>query len=1107
MSNVRNFAGRFAALVAGLAISSALGPILAAPIGDRPAADHAIRLSNASFRPGLGERPAIPPGLSISGYAQDQLGYYIVQFDGPVRPEWKSAAEAEGAELLEYVPDFAFKTRMSPGQAKRVEALDDVVWVGLFQPAFKLRPRMLQGEGEELYRVRVHRGADAASARSQAHAAGADPTEGSGRVFLVRADAERLEALANILEIGWIERYELAELHNEYASGIIKADVANANGYDGSGQIVAISDTGLGTGTAAGGHPGISSGRIKAIFDWVGADDPICWDVIDDGPHDPNSGHGTHVAVSAVGAGNTAGLGRGSAPGAQLVFQAVENLAYFVGLCFGNPPGYILTGIPYDIRGLFQQAYDEGARVHSNSWGTTAYAGLYDIDSYFVDEFIWSNKDMTIAYSAGNSSEDWNWNGYVNPADPTEDRYYVSTPATAKNLITVGASEGDREGHYECDPVSTAYCDEEGMNALFTYGWGWAVQFGGPGPIASDLTAGNKEQMAGFSSRGPTHDYRLKPDVVAPGTWILSGYSDMYQQYYDPAPDPETGAWQSPGWFGPKDIEYKYAGGTSMATPIVAGGAAIVRQYYQSTSGHSASAALVKGTLINSADDLLDENNDGSDDNDIPIPNNHEGWGRINLDAATDGSHVFEDVTPGVQTGGSANYQYTVETGGSPFKVSLVWSDFPSSETAATNLVNDLDLEVVAPGGTTYKGNVFAGGWSQTGGTADRINNVENVYVQAAAAGSWSVTVSGYNVPNGPQPFALVVDGGTGSGSSTDFPPSVGITSPADGETVSNSFDITADASDDDGVTQLEFFVDDVTVGIDVNGIDGWSTNWNSMDVEDGGHVISAIATDTAGQTRSHSVGVTVNNSGPSSASTLHVSDLDGSSIDQGKGKWRATVGIEVRDDLGSASSGVTVNGTWAGGSTESAVCSTGGNGRCDVFTDIRNKFPAASFTVTGLSHATLGYDPAANEDADADSDGTTIDVFKDGGGSEPPPPPTGGPTMHVGDLDGSSLSAPRNRWSGTVEIYVHDEGHSPLGGMTVSGSWSAGGGGSCSTDSNGYCAVTRSNIKGNVGSTTFSVTDVVDGGNTYVYAPGGAVPSHDPDGDSDGISITISRP
>jgi hypothetical protein len=1105
MSNVRNLAGRFAALVFGLAISATLGPILAAPAGDPPAVDHAIRLSTASFRPGLGERPAIPPGLSISGYAQDQLGYYIVQFAGPVQTDWKTAVESEGAELLEYIPDFAFKTRMTPGQAKRVGELESVNWVGLFQPAFKLRPYMLATEGEELYRVRIHRGADGAAARAKARSAGANPLGGSERTFVVRAGSDQLWALARIVEIGWIERFELAEKHNEYARAIIGTGGAEANGYDGSGQIVAISDTGLGTGTAAGGHPSISSGRIKAIFDWVGADDPICWDVVDDGPHDPSSGHGTHVAVSAVGAGNTDGVGKGTAPGAQLVFQAVENLAYFTGLCFGNPPGYILTGIPYDIRELFQQAYNVGARIHSNSWGTTLNAGLYDIDSYFVDEFIWSHPDMTIAYSAGNSGEDWNWNGYVNLADPVEDRYYVSTPATAKNLITVGASEGDRQAHYECDPISTAYCDE-GMNEVFTYGWAWTLQFGGPGPIAADRTAGNAEQMAGFSSRGPTHDYRLKPDVVAPGTWILSGYSDLYQQYYDTAPDPETNAWQSPGWLGPKDDEYKYAGGTSMSTPIVAGGAAIVRQYYQSAFGHNASAALVKATLINSADDLLDENNDGNDDNAIPIPNNHEGWGRVNLHSATDGSHQFEDVSTGIQTGGSANYQYTVESDGSPIRISLVWSDYPSSEAALSNLVNDLDLDVVAPGGAIYRGNVFAGGWSQTGGSADRVNNVENVYVQAAAAGSWSVTVSGYNVPNGPQPFALVVDGGTGGGSSTDFPPSVGITYPADGATVSDSLDIAAEASDDDGVTQVEFFVDDVSVGIDVNGTDGWSTNWNSLGVEDGSHTISAIATDTASQTASHSVGVTVNNNGSSSASTLHVSDLDGSSSDQGKGRWRATVSIEVRDDLGAAVDGVTASGTWGGGASGTAECSTGGDGRCDVFTDIRNKFPNASFTITGLSHGTVGYDQAANQDADGDSDGTTIDVPKDGGGSEPPPP-SGGPVMHVGDLDGSSLPAPRNRWSGTVEIYVHDEFHAPLAGMTVSGSWSSGGGGNCSTDSSGYCSITRSNIKNNVGSTTFSVTDVVDGGNTYVYLPGGAVPSHDPDGDSDGVSITISQP
>ena len=200
MTYVRNHAGRLAALVFGLAISSTLAPTLAAPAGDSTAADHAIRLSTASFRPGLGERPAIPPGLSISGYAQDQRGYYIVQFDGPVRPEWKTTVESEGAELLEYIPDFAFKTRMTPGQAKRVGELESVNWVGLYQPAFKLRPYMLGTDSEELYRVRVHRGADGAAARAKARSAGADPLGGSERTFVLRADADRLRALARIVD-------------------------------------------------------------------------------------------------------------------------------------------------------------------------------------------------------------------------------------------------------------------------------------------------------------------------------------------------------------------------------------------------------------------------------------------------------------------------------------------------------------------------------------------------------------------------------------------------------------------------------------------------------------------------------------------------------------------------------------------------------------------------------------------------------------------------------------------------------------------------------------------------------------------------------------------
>ena len=129
-----------------------------------------------------------------------------------------------------------------------------------------------------------------------------------------------------------------------------------------------------------------------------------------------------------------------------------------------------------------------------------------------------------------------------------------------------------------------------------------------------------------------------------------------------------------------------------------------------------------------------------------------------------------------------------------------MWSDFPSTEAAALNLVNNLNLLVTAPGGAQYKGNVFSGGWSVTGGSADAVNNVENVYLQSAAAGTYTVQVSGANVSQGPQPYAIVVDGNLGD---ADSPPTVTLTAPADGATVSGTVSVTADASDDNSVTRV----------------------------------------------------------------------------------------------------------------------------------------------------------------------------------------------------------------------------------------------------------------------------------------------------------------
>jgi len=112
---------------------------------------------------------------------------------------------------------------------------------------------------------------------------------------------------------------------------------------------------------------------------------------------------------------------------------------------------------------------------------------------------------------------------------------------------------------------------------------------------------------------------------------------------------------------------------------------------------------------------------------------------------------------------------------------------------------------------------------------------------------------------------------------------------------------------------------------------------------------------------------------------------------------------------------------------------------------------------------------------------------------------------MHVGDLDGSSTWAwGKWLWRATVTIEVHDANHNPVANATVSGTWSGGYSGSaqCTTGSDGRCSITTGYIWRWNTTTTFTVDDVTHA--SYTYQPGD---NHDPDGDSDGTSITISRP
>ena len=295
---------------------------------------------------------------------------------------------------------------------------------------------------------------------------------------------------------------------------------------------------------------------------------------------------------------------------------------------------------------------------------------------------------MVEVFSAGNDGD-----GNGNPADPKGDEGYgsINSPGTAKNVITVGAAESVRGSGTDGCGVTNAGADS-----------------------ASDII--------NFSSRGPTQDGRMKPDVVAPGTHI-TGASPQHAGY--------TGAGVCDPAFGGSAF-YSLVSGTSQAAPHVSGAAALLRDWYvRSVDPQPPSPAMTKAMLVNTATDI--DGGDSGKDSQIPtVPNTDEGWGRVDVGAALDATqreYVDQDTVLDA-TGQSALHSYSVADTGKPVRVTLAWTDPPPATVTGNAFVNDLDLEVNA-GGRTYRGNWMANGLSIPGGQADFRNNVENVVLPA----------------------------------------------------------------------------------------------------------------------------------------------------------------------------------------------------------------------------------------------------------------------------------------------------------------------------------------------------------------------------------------
>jgi hypothetical protein len=668
------------------------------------------------------------PGAIPDELRDDATDRVLVQFPGPPTAE-QIAALGQLGTIYAYLPTNAYLVRLGAEQRRTTNVLAGIgaSWSGPYHPAYKIAPSVgtaiaSASAQPRVMMVQVFPDADLAKVRADIAAlgyriVGEGMGQRFGRIRVIASPAELArgrDELARNRDVFWIDVERRIQLLNDTTIFVGQSGVNGTttpifdHGIHGEGQIVGVLDTGidpdmcyfrdpargLPAQNPCNGGTSIDAAQRKILaVDFLFQND--CDGGVANDEWDDHS-HGTHVAGTIAGDNfaNVIGhdAGDGMAPAAKLVVQDGG---------FGTDDCADLPGIGcpvVDLNPLFEQAFKQGARIHSNSWGDNENAEVqnnYSAGSQDVDEFMFAHKDFQIFFAAGNSG----------PGAGS-----VGSPATAKSVLSIGATR-------------------RGVNA---------------------------NEMAFFSSCGPTDDNRIKPDITIPGAGIISASSDF------------NVTTNNCGTFS--------SSGTSMATPAAAGFGALVRQYYVDgffptgtkvpANGFTPSSALIRATMISSAREMTI--NAGN------IPNNCQGWGRILLDDALAFSGetrklVAVDEANGFPSGGAGmiyKYELQVSSSAEPLKVTLAWTDFPSTPAAAIHLVNDLDVTVTGPGGT-FLGNVFSGGASTTGGSADRRNTIEQVLLRNPPTGTYTVTVRAQNVPSGPQPFALVATGAVTAGAQT----------------------------------------------------------------------------------------------------------------------------------------------------------------------------------------------------------------------------------------------------------------------------------------------------------------------------------------------------
>ncbi|MDQ3986794.1 MAG: S8 family serine peptidase [Actinomycetota bacterium] len=623
-------------------------------------------------------------------------GFFVVHFNAAITDEMRASVASRVDEIIDYEPHDSYIVWADSAQVTATRSVPSVDSVAPLSRTRRLDQDLagLSGSGAfvaaTVYGPRLGSSLDFFSGLGNIAAIYPTRADGLLQTVTLAVDSAAVDDLVDHPAILYVNRASLSpHLEDEKTSQIVAGNIL---GTENGGEV----------------QPGYAKWLRKVKLSGKGIRvaivdtgiSPFHQDVADRvvesydysrvGEPVDTDGHGTHV--SGIVGGDPFGPGF-TDPDGFLYGQGIAPKVSFIRQNAistttsipDRPVGNFPPDGGFDV--LSTDAWKAGARMWNASWtsGEGARAG-YVATAKTMDEIARN------AIFKGDEREDFLLvfsAGNSGAGGPT-------APKEAKNLITVGATRSGRGLHW---------------------------------PLTSDIS-----EVASFSSRGPTEDGRIFPTISAPGDNVISAHAP------EGSISPVLG-----GCTAPLDAIAFYCvlSGTSMAAPHVTGASALVHEWWKGRVGGLPSPAMVKALLVNSATDI----------GDADIPNINEGWGRMNLGslfAPAPRRFIDQSVTFGGPRQ-KRSYDFKVTNDKADLKVTLAWADAPAAVGANPVLVNDLDLVVEKlKGGRVaerYVGNLFGKGWSAKGGKADRLNNLENVFLRRPGKGTYRVTVRTVNLP------------------------------------------------------------------------------------------------------------------------------------------------------------------------------------------------------------------------------------------------------------------------------------------------------------------------------------------------------------------------